>query len=283
MKKVFTLLVFLTLSGSVFAEKLSRIESRNYEKLTSFVKTLGEKFTVKVIGTVTTSDSEKLEYPIYKITYKNPTSAEKRKLLFLAGMHGNEPAPVFAMKDLIQTINSGKIKMPLNTKIDFIFVMNPYGFERNYRFCSNHTDPNRDLKSQTTQEMKILTAATDEKYDLVIDFHEATCDGTFLYAYDKKGKKAAKKILELLKLNGVKLENEYVDVVLKVEDGLLYSPFYAQMYLKMKGSETTGMYFHDKNVPVVFTVETPKRGNFDTRCQIIRMIAGKVFQDSFIE
>jgi predicted deacylase len=70
--------------------------------------------------------------------------------------------------------------------------MNPFGFERNYRYCSNHTDPNRDLNTQTTKEMQILTQATKEKYDLVIDFHEATCDGTFFMLTIKKEKNMQK-------------------------------------------------------------------------------------------
>ena len=164
----------------------------------------------------------------------------------------------------------------LNTQVDFIFIMNPFGFERNYRYCSNHTDPNRDLNTQTTKEMQILTQATKEKYDLVIDFHEATCDGTFFYAYNQKGKKYAKNILSYLEKQNVFLENEYVDVILKVKNGLLYSAFYAQWYMKLKGSVTTGMYFNDRGIPLVFTVETPKRGDFEERCRIIKLIFEKV-------
>jgi hypothetical protein len=168
------------------------------------------------------------------------------------------------------------LKIPDNIQVDFIFIMNPFGFERNYRYCSNHTDPNRDLTTQSTKEMQILTRATKEKYDLVIDFHEATCDGTFFYAYNQKGKKYANNILSYLEKQNVFLENEYVDVILKVKNGLLYSAFYAQWYMKLKGSVTTGMYFNDRGISLVFTVETPKRGDFEERCRIIKLIFEKV-------
>lgn len=279
-KFLFFTFLYVLFSNNLFSADIKPIQSRNYENLTSFVYELNSDFTVTNIGNIQCKDSfGKYDYPVYKISYIKSESyqnIDSRKYLFLCGLHGNEPAPVFGINNIIQEINEGKIKIPNNTQVDFIFIMNPFGFERNYRYCSNHTDPNRDLNTQTTKEMQILTQATKEKYDLVIDFHEATCDGTFFYAYNQKGKKYAKNILNYLKKQNVLLENEYVDVILKVKNGLLYSAFYAQWYMKLKGSVTTGMYFKDRGIPLVFTVETPKRGDFEERCRIIKLIFEKV-------
>ena len=279
-KFLFFTFLYVLFSNNLFSADIKPIQSRNYENLTSFIHELNSDFTVTNIGNVQCEDSFGIyDYPVYKISYIKSESYQKidsRKYLFLCGLHGNEPAPVFGIKNIIQEINEGKIKIPNNTQVDFIFIMNPFGFERNYRYCSNNTDPNRDLNTQTTKEMQILTQATKEKYDLVIDFHEATCDGTFFYAYNQKGKKYAKNILSYLEKQNVFLENEYVDVILKVKNGLLYSAFYAQWYMKLKGSVTTGMYFNDRGIPLVFTVETPKRGDFEERCRIIKLIFEKV-------
>lgn len=277
---LFFTFLYVLFSNNLFSADIKPIQSRNYENLTSFIHELNSDFTVINIGNVQCEDSFGIyDYPVYKISYiksENYQKNDSRKYLFLCGLHGNEPVPVFGIKNIIQEINEGKIKIPNNTQVDFIFIMNPFGFERNYRYCSNHTDPNRDLDTQTTKEMQILTQATQEKYDLVIDFHEATCDGTFFYAYNQKGKKYAKNILSYLEKQNVFLENEYVDVILKVKNGLLYSAFYAQWYMKLKGSVTTGMYFNDRGIPLVFTVETPKRGDFEERCRIIKLIFEKV-------
>lgn len=279
-KFLFFTFLYVLFSNNLFSADIKPIQSRNYENLTSFIHELNSDFTVINIGNVQCEDSFGIyDYPVYKISYIKSESYQKndsRKYLFLCGLHGNEPVPVFGIKNIIQEINEGKIIIPNNTQVDFIFIMNPFGFERNYRYCSNHTDPNRDLNTQTTKEMQILTQATKEKYDLVIDFHEATCDGTFFYAYNQKGKKYAKNILSYLEKQNVFLENEYVDVILKVKNGLLYSAFYAQWYMKLKGSVTTGMYFNDRGIPLVFTVETPKRGDFEERCRIIKLIFEKV-------
>ena len=279
-KFLFFTFLYVLFSNNLFSADIKPIQSRNYENLTSFIHELNSDFTVTNIGNIQCKDSFGIyDYPVYKISYIKSASyqnIDSRKYLFLCGLHGNEPAPVLGIKNIIQEINEEKIKIPNNTQVDFIFIMNPFGFERNYRYCSNHTDPNRDLNTQTTKEMQILTQATKEKYDLVIDFHEATCDGTFFYAYNQKGKKYAKNILNYLKKQNVLLENEYVDVILKVKNGLLYSAFYAQWYMKLKGSVTTGMYFNDRGIPIVFTVETPKRGNFEERCRIIKLIFEKV-------
>ena len=280
-KKIFLFFIQIACLYSLSFAEPKKIDSRNYQQLTNFIQELSSDFYAKEIGKVVGKDSEgNYNYPIYKITYTNSDFKKENKnnkhYLFLCGMHGNEPAPVFAVKQIIQEINNGKIKIPNHVKIDFIYIINPYGFERNYRYNSKHFDANRDLLTQESQEIKILTQATSDKYDLVIDFHEAACDGTFFYAYSQKGKKYSKEILSYLESKNVKLENEYIDVILRVKQGLLYSAFYAQWYMKLKNSCTTGMYYNDRKIPLVFTVETPKRAAFTERCKTIQLIFEKV-------
>ena len=167
-KFLFFTFLYVLFSNNLFSADIKPIQSRNYENLTSFIHELNSDFTVTNIGNIQCKDNfGKYDYPVYKISYIKSESyqnIDSRKYLFLCGLHGNEPAPVFGIKNIIQEINEGKIKIPNNTQVDFIFIMNPFGFERNYRYCSNHTDPNRDLNTQTTKEMQILTKATKEKY-----------------------------------------------------------------------------------------------------------------------
>lgn len=272
-KIIFFFIVFLSISGFSAPKK---IDSRDYKNFISFVDDLNENFQVNVVNKILgTDDSGPYDYSIYKITYEDKEFSKaknKKHLLVLSGMHGNEIAPVFQVRKIIKDINDKKIIVPKNLKIDFLPVMNPYGFERNYRNCSNFTDPNRDLINFSTKEMQVFQKDFKNKYDFVIDFHEATCDGTFFYAYNLKGKRYIKKLLNFLESKNVSLENQYVDVILRVKNGLLYSAFYAQWYLKLKSRATTGIYFTDRNIPFVFTVETSKRADFQERCEIINMI-----------
>ena len=72
-------------------------------------------------------------YPVYKISYIKSEiyqNIDSRKYLFLCGLHGNEPAPVFGIKNIIQEINEEKIKIPNNTQVDFIFIMNPFAGQK---------------------------------------------------------------------------------------------------------------------------------------------------------
>ena len=101
--------LFLFFSGNLFSADIKPIQSRNYENLTSFIHELNSDFTVTNVGNIQCEDNfGKYDYPVYKISYIKSESyqnIDSRKYLFLCGLHGNEPAPVFGIKNIIQEIN----------------------------------------------------------------------------------------------------------------------------------------------------------------------------------
>ena len=115
MKNKFFFLFFiqvLCLYSLSFAEQ-KKIDSRNYHQLTKFIHELSSDFSVKEIGIISGKDSEgNYNYPIYKITYTNSTYNKEytnnKHYLFLCGMHGNEPAPVFSIQNIIYKLLSNK-------------------------------------------------------------------------------------------------------------------------------------------------------------------------------
>ena len=58
---------------------------------------MSNKFTVNEMGTVNCSE---YSYKMYKITYNQSSENEKRYLI-ISGIHGNEEASVYALKDFI--------------------------------------------------------------------------------------------------------------------------------------------------------------------------------------
>ncbi len=258
-------LFFIILSSSI-----SALESvRNYSKQISFIENLSNHFTKNVIGNVTYENSI---YPIFKISYNYRENIDQKKYLIISGVHGNEPAPVYAIEDFLLELSNKQISEDHLT-IDFIYILNPWGFEYNQRLNGDGIDINRDLITPKSQEVDLFLSSIDTScYDKVFDFHEANSKGFFLYCYGLKNRELARKITELLQNQNVLLEQDYKDVILKAKNGILFVPFYAVIYMKFKELLTNGLYFHNKGASNVFTFETSKNQQLDERIRIYRII-----------
>lgn len=269
MKKIFLLIILILFTQSIFS--LEKI--RNYDETISFLENLSGEFSKEKIGTV---EYGKTVYPIYKITY-NPIKAGKgKKYLIISGVHGNEPAPVYAIKDFICSLKNKEIKRK-DLQIDFILIVNPYGFEYNQRYNGKNLDINRDMTRKETSEAKIITENLKIKeYEKVFDFHEANAKGFFLYCYGNKNKKLSSNILKELEEKNVKFDNEYKDKILTVKNGQLFVPFYASMYMRNQKTVTSGIYFEScKNS---FTFETSKNVKMEERKRIITIILNYILE-----
>ena len=149
---------------------------RNYFDQIGFIEKLGSNFTKEVIGYVSYDD---VQLPIYKITY-NPLSTNNNKYLVICGVHGNEPAPTYAISDFLQQIDKQKIILD-SPSVDFIYIVNPWGFIYNQRQNGINIDINRDITTQVSQETKILKKSISIKeYKVVFDFHEGNTKGYYL-------------------------------------------------------------------------------------------------------
>ena len=262
-KLLFLPLLFLCMPQIIGADSA---KIRSYAEYTAFMDSLGEYFTKEIIGVVKYAS---YEYPLYKLVY-NKNSQSRNSYLIIAGVHGNESAPVFALRDFILHLNN-KTPQKKDVSIEFLCIANPYGFEFNQRYNGNGKDINRDMIVLETQEGKIIAAAFQTKnYKKVFDFHEANAQNFFLYCYGVKNKAYAQNILNLLRQKNVVLDTGYEDKILKTEDGMLYVPFYASAYMHSKKTLTIGLYY--AGCENSFTFETPKRSDFAERKRTVGII-----------
>lgn len=250
---------------------------RDYFDQISFIKNLGINFLVKEIGSVSYNN---ISYPVSKITY-NPNSVNKDRYLVICGVHGNEPAPVLAISSFLQTINNNKVNIN-NPCVDFIYIVNPWGFTFNQRNNSINIDINRDITTHISQESKILQEAISIKdYNCVFDFHEGNTSGYYMYYYSKKQSSISSKIINIYKENKVPLENDYTDVILKAKDGVIFVPWYAKEYMKSKKTVTTTLWTFDNGIDRSFTIETSKNRNIEERKKIVIKILEEIARGSF--
>ena len=262
MKKCILITLLVIMLSNTYCIELQR----DYFKQVEFIKNLGSNFTTTTIGKVKYNE---ITYPVYKITF-NPNG--KKKYLILCGVHGNEPAPIFAIGEYIQALNRKTID--INTPcIDFVYIVNPWGFSYNQRYNAVGIDINRDMTTEIAQESKILRNSVSMKiYDRVFDFHEGNTKGYYLYYYSTKQKKIVDELLMLYEKYNLPLEDEYKDVVLKAKKGVIYVPWYAKAYMKYKNTITTALWSYNEGVNSSFTIETSKNRDIEERKKIIKNI-----------
>jgi hypothetical protein len=120
----------------------------------------------------------------------------------------------------------------------------------------------------------LIENTQDIKYDAMYDFHEhGQTTGFLLYYYSNKNKELTNSIINMLRSNNIPLENKYVDIILKSNDGIIYVPFYAKWYFMLINNQaTTGLYFNKIKVKEVYVIETPKILNIEKRKEIIELI-----------
>lgn len=125
------------------------------------------------IGIVYYLHSESVEYFDFNVDHP------RKKILFLAGTHGNEPAGAIALERLMKSKYFERMSRECNISIRVIPRVNPFGLRYGTRWTLNilHPDINRNYITHDNVEMgneptSSRVANLTRDYDLVIDFHE---------------------------------------------------------------------------------------------------------------
>lgn len=121
------------------------------------------------------------------------------KCLIIGGIHGNEPAGIYATLQLMSAIT----QIPSTLALTIIPCLNPVGFNRNKRHNEDQKDLNRAFGiSELAEERKIIDRLLSD-IDLLITLHEDDVhDGCYLYesAPSKIGSKVIKAMSEHCKV-----------------------------------------------------------------------------------
>jgi len=276
---ILVLYIGLKITASmVFTDSPSKIvyereKIRDYNEQISFLFNLSNKFSVSEIGTVTSPIYP--DYKLYKIQYGNYKNENAKNYLFISGVHGHEPATVYAIREFILYLDT--MELLENITIDFMYILNPYGFEHNYLYSSSHVNIDRDYIRLKTQEINIfLNSIKGKKYSAVYDFHEDNSNsaiGCYMFFYKNRNKEKALNMLEMLRRNNVPINNEYEFIGLKAEYGALYVPYYAKfVFMHLGRNAGAGLFFDSINTEEVFVFETPTKLDLEKRVNIHLML-----------
>lgn len=179
--------------------------------------------------------------PIWLVTYSNSAQPNYRAFVS-AGIHGNEPAGVEAVVRLIEEIGQNDRNLPA-VRIEFMPLLNPWGWVRNVKQNGDATDVNRKFITVETQESAIIKRIVDRKhYDITIDLHEdGRHDGFYSLTYDNADLEPVKELASTLARNGTPLRefkgnNGFIHVTREEFEGLSLPTFafYCRLHVTEK-------------------------------------------------
>ncbi|KKS96044.1 MAG: hypothetical protein UV73_C0012G0072 [Candidatus Gottesmanbacteria bacterium GW2011_GWA2_43_14] len=227
-----------------------------YRKILSFKKL----YAISKIAEITYRDKK---YPILKINFKGIKT--NKKLLVIAGIHGNEQAAMMAIPEILKELRS-RFSRYREMEIRIITPANPVGATCKSRYNAEGLDINRDFVIFRSREAALIKKEVEKfRPDFVLSLHESPQkQGMFFYANKFVPQETAVRIIKFLKENKFSLtETDYYGRKLKIAG---YSPLgfgfaiLNRLWKKFIKAQTMGAYLSSIKIPVI-TVETPWRSS----------------------
>ena len=198
------------------------------------------------------------DYPIYSIHQKNEISS--RRILIIAGIHGNEIAGPLAIPRLLGDMVKEPTDLYKKWDTKIITIANPVGFAHQSRYTYSGRDVNRDFKRFKTKEALVLkNVLLEYKPDLLLPLHEGPQKGCF-FILRGTGKDLIGDTLERLEKNNITLATSgYMHNSLKPK-GLQKEGFWIKLFVKIFNINTLETFAEDHGISAI-TIETPWAGD----------------------
>jgi len=195
-----------------------------------------------------------------------PFIAAKSKVLFSAGIHGNEPAGSECTLRFVEAI----ARKPENYKdiaLDIIPLINPWGWIHDIRFNPAGIDINRDFATLNSQEAKIIRQALGaDQYNMMFDLHEDPgTKGFYIYQYGLEDRQVGEQIVAAIQDMRYPVEQDVKMVFLKTQNGIIDAPMWGLKYMQLTGQLSIANYNRLYHSSHVFTVDTPTSLPFEDR------------------
>lgn len=157
-----------------FSEQLSAppvVSKGSYKKLLAAYAAL-PFVNIETISTITSPDFGEAPLSFVRYAPQAEPAARPLRLLVTAGIHGDEPAGVFALYSFIESLSIRELPIEI-----YAFpCVNPIGALRNSRLSSAHFDLNRQIsRNSIAPEVRALVSTLerlDTSFDAAFDLHE---------------------------------------------------------------------------------------------------------------
>ena len=157
-------------------------------------------FSLRAIAEVPYSDRS---WPIYHAS--QPGSNGNRRLLVVAGIHGNEVAGALAAPNIFSDVRAHP-EVYERLDLHLIVPANPVGLMHGARYNADGCDINRDFAAFKTIEARAIRDVIEETSpDLILSLHEGPQDGFFVIATRGTPSFLAAAVATALQSSGVEL------------------------------------------------------------------------------
>ena len=226
---------------------------------------ISEQLTLTAIGEVVYGE---YKAPVWAVSF-TPSEEPKYKVLLTGGVHGEEPAGVEIMVQMIETLAENPQKYE-NMYFDIVPIVNPWGWSHDIRFDRDGIDVNRDFASFTSREAMIMREFTaGKKYDLIVDHHEyADGTGFFMYQLANPSQSVSRKVIKAVRDQGYPIEQDARMIILKTEDGLIDAPIWTLWFVRLVNRLSMTNYFRLNSNDLVYLMETSTSLSWESRLTI---------------
>ena len=220
------------------------------------------------------------EAPLWRVLFQ-PDGTVKYKVLFSAGIHGNEPAGAECALRFVEAL-ARKPEKYKDIAFDIIPLVNPWGWAHDIRFNQAGIDINRDFATFDSQEAKIIRHARGkDQYTMMFDLHEdPAANGFYIYQYALGDRHLTRQIVAAVKDLGYPVEQDVKMVILKTENGIIDAPMWGLKYMRLTGQLSITNYYRFYHSPYVYTVETPTALPLEDRLTMQQTAVG-ILVDSY--
>lgn len=200
------------------------------------------RFEVGTLGEIVYRDTS---YPILEV--RAPREGAKR-LLVLAGVHGNEHAGILAVPSILERWTDHHVDLTIITPV------NPVGAAHLSRYNGQGYDINRDFVRFDTEEARLVRALFERlSPDFVVSLHEGPQDATFMFANRAVDPALAARLLEAMEAGGVALaRTDYFGRTLEPPGYAPLGPIgygLSWLWARTLGMMATGMYADARRIP----------------------------------
>ena len=169
------------------------------------------------IDTIETIQYKNQELPIIQLSKINPTTAKPKRLLILAGVHGNESGGTLAILELLNFYNNHPSKFD-EWSLKIVTPINPAGTVEMSRYNECGCDLNRKVKTSSQKGIVIQRKIMDTyQPDVIISLHEAPSPDFLIHSNNHLADKLLFQLLADIENKGITLATkDYLGQKLKV-------------------------------------------------------------------
>lgn len=201
-----------------------------------------DRFAITTLGEIVYRDAS---YPVLEVRAAREGA---KRLLVLAGVHGNEHAGLLAVPAILERWAEHPVDLTIITPV------NPVGAAHLSRYNGEGYDINRDFVRFDTEEARIVRGVFERlRPDFVVSLHEGPQDATFMFANRAVDPALAARLLEAMEAGGVTLATtDYFGRTLAPAGYAPLGPIaygLSWIWARTLGMMATGMYADARRVP----------------------------------